>query len=67
MLGKSRAGAIAIWQRSDGKGIALQAVVCQHAITFKALTYDAGGFEPTAGCRKKMYGTSRVHPTLLLF
>ena len=67
MLGKSRAGAIAIWQRSDGKGIALQAVVCQRAFTFKALTYDAGGFEPTAGWRKKMYGTSRVHLTLLLF
>ena len=66
MLGKSRPGAIAVCRRSDGKGTALQAVVCQHAITLKLLTYDAGGFDPTAGCKPQAYHTSHVHLSLLL-
>ena len=66
MLGNSCPGAIAVWRRGDGKGTALQAVVCQHAITLKPLTYDAGGFDPTAGCKPKVYHTSRVHLSLLL-
>ena len=67
MLGNSCPDAIAVWRRSDGKGTALQAVVCQHAFTFKPLTYDAGGFDPTAGCKPKVYHTSRVHLSPLLF